>query len=110
MAVNQTRLHLLAYDIADPERLRQVHRAVRQAGIPMQYSVFLIPGRAADIDRLLRELEGIIEPLEDDIRVYPLPTRLEVHRYGRQEIPLGLDLVSGDHLHRSLISLLGEPD
>lgn len=110
MAINQPRLHLLAYDIANPDRLRQVHRAVRQAGIPLQYSVFLVPGRAADVDLLLRELEQIIEPLEDDIRVYPLPTRLEAYRYGRQELPLGLDLVRGDHLHDGLLALVGESE
>ena len=110
MAQNQIKLHLLAYDIADHARLQQVHRTVRQAGLPLQYSVFLVPGSATDIELLLRELDGIIEPKEDDIRVYPLPSRLQAHRYGRQQLPLGLDLVSGDHLHNSLLTLLGEPN
>jgi len=110
MAINQTRLHLLAYDIADPKRLQQVHRAVRRAGIPLQYSVFLIPGRAADVEYLLRELDQLIEAREDDIRVYPLPNRLSVDRYGRQQLPQGLDLISGDHLHDSLLLLIGTPE
>jgi len=109
MPINQTKLHLLAYDIANPARLQQVHRTVRQAGIPLQYSVFLVPGTAPDIELLLRELDEIIEPKEDDIRVYPLPSRLQAYRYGRQQLPFGLDLVSGDHLHESLLALLGEP-
>ncbi len=39
MAANKTRLYLLAYDIADPRRLTQVHRTVRAVGAPLQYSV-----------------------------------------------------------------------
>ncbi len=89
MPANQTRLFLLAYDIANPKRLTQVHRTVRSRGLPLQYSVFLIPGTAAAIDALLAELDGIIEPAEDDIRVYPLPRVLDVEHYGRQWLPAG---------------------
>jgi len=34
-------LHLVAYDIADPKRLYQVHKRMRGFGDPLQYSVFV---------------------------------------------------------------------
>lgn len=110
MAVNTPKLHLLAYDIADPARLQRVHRAVRQVGLALQYSVFLVAARAGELDSLLRELRGLILDAEDDIRVYPLPVRLEVQRYGRQCLPEGLDLVRGDSLRDGLLALVGEPE
>lgn len=110
MAINEPRLHLLAYDIADPARLQRVHRSVRAAGIPLQYSVFLVPGRPRDIDNLLDELAGIIEPAEDDIRVYPLPHRLHVQRLGRQHLPEGIALLGNDRLDAGLRALVGEAE
>ena len=109
MASHALQLFLLAYDIADPKRLAQVHRTVRAAGLPVQYSVFLIPGTPKDIDALLARLDHIIQPSRDDIRVYPLPKRLEVTRYGKQHLPIGLELAQGGDLHDALITLLGAP-
>lgn len=110
MAIHRTQLFLLAYDITDPKRLQQVHRTVRAAGIPVQYSVFLVPATAAAIDSLLSELDDIIEPAKDDIRVYPLPGRLDVCRYGRQHLPIGLELIPGDHLRDAFLSIVGAPE
>ena len=63
MAKNRTQLHMLAYDISmDPKRLAEVHRTVRRWGIPLQYSVFLVPATPAKIDALLAELDAIIDP------------------------------------------------
>lgn len=110
MAINQPRLLLLAYDIADPARLQRVHRTVRDAGLPLQYSVFLILANSHELDALLQELASIIEPRADDIRVYPLPSRLCADRHGCQHLPDGLDLTRGDQLHEGLIALVGEPE
>ena len=110
MAQNAPKLHLLAYDIADPTRLQRVHRAVRQVGLPLQYSVFLVPAPTQELDALLSELHGLIVDAEDDIRVYPLPSRLEAERLGRQSLPEGLTLVRGDGLSDGLLALVGEPE
>ncbi len=93
MSVNQTKLHLLAYDIADRKRLAKVHRAVAHVGIPLQYSVFLVPGTLALLDALLTDLGNIISQSEDDIRVYTLPTRMDVNRLGRQQLIDGVMLL-----------------
>jgi CRISPR-associated protein Cas2 len=110
MAANQVRLFLLAYDIADPRRLVRVHRTVRNQGIPLQYSVFLVPGTAADIDGLLAELDCIIDPREDDIRVYPLPKVLDVVQYGRQWLPYGISTDPADPVDGAIMLLTGTPN
>ena len=102
MPAHKTVLHLLAYDIADPLRLTQVHRTVRARGLPLQYSVFLVPATAAEIDALLGDLKCIIDARRDDIRVYPLPARLEVVHYGRQWLPAGVQLTSEGTLEQTM--------
>ena len=95
MALHKPQMHLLAYDIADPRRLVRVHRTCKQWGVPLQYSVFLVPLTPADVPGLLAELGDIIDAREDDIRVYPIPARVEVAHYGRQGLPEGIALVGG---------------
>jgi CRISPR-associated endonuclease Cas2 len=93
MPGNRTQLHVLAYDISmDPKRLTQVHRVVRKWGFPLQYSVFLIPGKPSQIRTLLSELETIIDSRLDDIRVYPLPAKVDIVQLGRGSGLDGLDL------------------
>ncbi len=96
MPIHRTQLHVLAYDISmDPARLVQVHRIVRKWGFPLQYSVFLIPATPAQIRVLLAELETTIDPRRDDIRVYPLPTTVDIVQLGRGSGDDGLNLFAG---------------
>jgi len=93
--MSKPRLFLLAYDIADPRRLVRVHRACRQWGVPVQYSVFLVPIMPATIGDLLAELEGLIDEDVDDVRFYPLPSRIEMDEIGRRDLPEGVELIGG---------------
>ncbi|ESQ15936.1 MAG: CRISPR-associated endonuclease Cas2 [Thiohalocapsa sp. PB-PSB1] len=110
MPINQRRPYLLAYDIADPKRLRAVHRTLREFGIALQYSVFLVIGTTRDIDDLLAGLDDIIEPEADDIRVYPLPMRFDAEQYGRQWLPAGIDLPTDANLTQAFLAMLAEHD
>lgn len=110
MPIHQRRPHLLAYDIADPRRLVRVHRTVRDYGLPLQYSVFLVVGTAHDLDLLLAELDRIIHPKEDDIRVYPLPMTFDADAYGRQWLPAGVDLPADASLSQALLAMVAEQD
>jgi len=92
MAINAVRNHLVCYDIADPERLTKVHRTVRRWGTPLQYSVFLVPATPSAIGQLLIALARLIDHREDDIRIYPLPSRLDLRTLGRQGLPEGIVL------------------
>jgi CRISPR-associated protein Cas2 len=110
MPLHQRRPFLLAYDIADPKRLTRVHRTVRDHGLPLQYSVFLVVGTTGDLDGLLADLDRIIHPKEDDIRVYPLPMTFDADAYGRQWLPGGLDLPDDASLVQALLAMVAEQD
>jgi CRISPR-associated protein Cas2 len=100
MAINAQRNHLVCYDIADPDRLTQVHRTVRRWGIPLQYSVFLVPATSSGIARLSGDLARIINAREDDIRIYPLPNRIDIATLGRQGLPQGINLTDASKVGR----------
>ena len=65
------RWHIVAYDVAHPKRLRQVHRCLSRHAIPVQHSVFLFHGSARGLNELLTELEALIDARKDDVRAYP---------------------------------------
>jgi CRISPR-associated protein Cas2 len=100
MAIHAPQLFLLAYDIANPKRLVKVHRQVSKRGLALQYSVFLLLDTPAGLDRLLGQLDRIIDGREDDIRVYPLPANLDAEHFGRQFLPEGVRLLGDEERDR----------
>jgi len=95
MSHSQPIKYVIAYDIADPRRLARVHRCLRDEGLPLQYSVFNVCLTQRQLRALLIELEALIEPREDDIRVYPLPARGECRSLGCQMFPEDVMLIRG---------------
>jgi CRISPR-associated protein Cas2 len=87
MASNEPRLYLVCYDITEPRRLGRIHRFLREEGLPVQYSVFTAELTGPDLGRLLGGLRKRIDPRLDDVRIYPLPARLERLCLGRQYFP-----------------------
>ncbi len=87
MALNGPRLYLVCYDITEPKRLGRVHRFLRDRGMPVQYSVFTAQLTAKGLARLLDGLSQRIDARADDVRVYPLPARLERLCLGMQAFP-----------------------
>lgn len=80
---------LVAYDIADPRRLRQVHDIVRSYGTALQLSVFLCDLDTVERYRLLTDLRPVIHHHEDSI--------------------LLVDLGEPDRPHAAKIDFLGRP-
>lgn len=78
---------LVAYDIRDPRRLGRVYRCCKRAGLHLQYSVFLVRATTQQLDRLIRELESLIDPRRDDVRIYPVPEHPEWTHLGRSPWP-----------------------
>jgi CRISPR-associated protein Cas2 len=66
-------LHLLAYDVSDPKRLRKVHKTMTAWGKPVQYSVFRVRCTARELERLRFELAGLLAP-DDRLLVIRLCT------------------------------------
>ena len=60
----QRRRYLVAYDVRDEKRLRQVHKVVKGFGFSMQYSVFV-----CDLDRSERDALIVALQRAGDTRV-----------------------------------------
>lgn len=88
------RLFLCCYDIRDPKRLGRVHRCLKQRGLALQYSVFVLEGSTETALESLCAVGALINHDEDDVRMYALPEGVEVEPLGATEaLPPGVVLV-----------------
>lgn len=91
--------YLLCYDIADKRRLQRVHRRMKDAGIPLQYSVFLLNMNSVDLILLLDDLQELIDDVNDDVRAYPISPRIDYVALGRQGLGNGMLLTAEGLIH-----------
>lgn len=85
--------YLVSYDIANERRLPKVYRFLKSQGIHMQYSVFLCRLTWPELLDLKKQLIKIINPEEDDVRIYPLPGDIKALVFGRGDrIPEGVTI------------------
>jgi CRISPR-associated protein Cas2 len=96
MALNQPRNWLIAYDIANPRRLRRVHRFLCGHAVPVQYSVFATRGSPMKLGLIRAGLAEIVDAEEDDVRVYPVPEPANLAVFGKKALPEGLRVIEGD--------------
>jgi CRISPR-associated protein Cas2 len=68
------RAYLLSYDIADPKRLRQMHKLATAFGRPLQYSVFACLLRREDRVRLAARVEALIDTRSDRVIILDMGT------------------------------------
>ncbi len=92
MSIHRKHPHIACYDIADPRRLQRIHRYLKGIGIPLQYSVFLLYLNRDGLARVVRRLERLVDPREDDVRIYPLPQKPDWLWWGRPLMPEGVHL------------------
>ncbi len=64
--------YLVCYDIADPRRLRAVHRAMLGFGEHIQLSVFRCELDAAERVKMQARLESLVHHGEDQVLVVPV--------------------------------------
>lgn len=64
--------YLVAYDIADPKRLRKVARTCEDFGLRRQYSVFFCRLSAVDLVRLRARLYDVVDLERDQVLFLPL--------------------------------------
>jgi len=63
-------------------------------GLHIQYSVFFCSLTRKQLAELTEELESLIEPEEDDIRIYPLPCNPETIVLGcGDRVPNGVEVI-----------------
>jgi CRISPR-associated protein Cas2 len=75
---------LLAYDIADPARLRRVAQVLEDHGCRLQQSVFVCALSDSELDDLRDTLRDRIDPAVDRLVVLPLCERCcdRLEQYG----------------------------
>jgi len=69
---DETVTHLIAYDIADPKRLRRVARRVERGAVRVQKSVFLFRGSADALARLLGRVAPLLDAKVDVVQAWRL--------------------------------------
>lgn len=92
MSASAKKLWLIAYDICDPQRLREVHRYLKKRGAHLQYSVFAVEYNDFQMRDLLADLDLIIDNTQDDVRAYHIPAHCKVWLLGSQSLPRGIEL------------------
>lgn len=95
MVDSQSNLYLVVYDIANSKRLARVHRVLRQQGLPVQFSVFLVVLKRKSLLKLLERINTLIDKREDDVRCYRLPENNVVDTLGQQFFPEDVMLFTG---------------
>ncbi|MBB5022258.1 CRISPR-associated endonuclease Cas2 [Desulfurispira natronophila] len=63
---------IIAYDIPSTKRRTRLHKALKGYGVNAQRSVFECDVSPEQMKGLLTMLEFMIDPGEDDLRIYPL--------------------------------------
>lgn len=87
------RAYILSYDIAEPRRLRAVHKLAKAYGDPVQYSVFACLLRPADRVRLAERIEALIDRKQDRVVLIDIGSVADretwippIESFGRQNI------------------------
>lgn len=87
MSLHESARWIVAYDISDARRGVKVHRLLKQRGVPLQYSVFVVEDSLAGMQALMREIGRLIAPHTDDVRAYRWPAQPEIHQLGPGMLP-----------------------
>ncbi len=64
--------YLIAYDITDGRRLSRICRYLKGKGLHLQKSVFFCVLGFEEVQKIKDELATMIDPVTDDIRIYPV--------------------------------------
>lgn len=78
-------LHLIAYDIANPKRLRRVAKICADYGIRMEKSVFECDLTDLQMSEMWTKLSGVVDESEDRVFDYRIGAieRGNIRRMGR---------------------------
>jgi len=85
--------YIVCYDIADPRRLQRVHRYVANEAEFLQKSVYRLSADKASLKGFVSVLEELICPRTDDVRLYPLSSRVTLETWGKEVSLAGIHLL-----------------
>ena len=71
---------LIAYDIADPKRLREVAKKAELSARRVQKSLFVFTGSRRELDAVLRSVVAEIDPAADRVQAWPVRTSSRSNR------------------------------
>lgn len=71
---------LIAYDIADPKRLREVAKKAELSARRVQKSLFVFTGSRRELDAVLRSVVAEIDPAADRVQAWPIRTSSRSNR------------------------------
>ncbi|MDQ6951755.1 MAG: CRISPR-associated endonuclease Cas2 [Mariprofundales bacterium] len=87
MALNRRMPVLICYDIANPKRLQRLHRLISQQAVMVQYSVYYAEKNSKELATLAALVRAHIDPRQDDVRIYRLPSNPDIALLGIQASP-----------------------
>jgi len=64
--------YLVTYDIANPRRLKKVHKILKNYGVAAQKSVFFVRGDEGEMENFMDYVATKMILTEDDLRAYPI--------------------------------------
>ena len=71
---------IIGYDIASSKRLRGVAKLLESESIRIQLSLFFYPNQTKEaVTSLVDKLVEIIDPQEDDVRIYRVDISRSIH-------------------------------
>ena len=65
-------LHIVAYDIRDPKRMRKMALLCLDYGVRIQYSIFQLDFNKTLLDQFVAELKELADPDTDSIMIVPV--------------------------------------
>lgn len=75
---------ILAYDIADPRRLKRVAQQLERFAQRVQKSVFLFDGSHRTLTAALDRVAAEIDPEHDRLQAWPLAAARSEHDFGNE--------------------------
>lgn len=82
--------YLIGYDISDEKRLQKIYKKMTEFATPIQYSIFLFEGSQEHLQKGLDKVLNILNKKEDDLRIYPLPSKGNQWQLGKLILPEGI--------------------
>ena len=87
---NEAHWHIICYDIADPRRLRKVHKLLKSESLYLQRSIYAYKGTRLELAQLKQKILTKIDLKEDLVWGYQMPKQAFLHYWGKSPFMEGV--------------------